>query len=365
MTAVRLSFGWTLLLASVVPAALPLGSIVIPSMLLPAAILAALSLVFLFLLYPRLGSPYEVRGLINACLVFFTLMVLASHSLANRGDWLLARLWAFLQEAMVRTGASVVGDTAAAILFTPLYALIAFILLISLAYRSPKGFVIILCLVAVNGMVPLNPFLLVSYILWFSGFWLIQEDVLYLPTRLQERVSLGKHEKDMLLELRGGPLDVARALFVLTGGKKTQLSSLNFEEQQRLRLLAATGLVEADGRSQTFFPSASLRDSYLAPGIPGLVSVLGLVASVLLLVPCVLYLLSPVDMLPDPILPPLGFIDDIVLCILGSLPLIANGRQQVREALTAVHEWRHHRLNQEITYRASQNNQEHTDKLQD
>jgi hypothetical protein len=299
-----------------------------------------------------------VRGLCSASAVFLSILVLSSHALGNRGEWLLARIWEFLRETIVKVGATLVGDSAATILFTPLYALLALILLLSLAYRSPNGFVIVLCLVAINGLIPLNPYLLIGYIFWFSGFWLIQDDVLYLPSRVQERICLTKDEKDMLLELRNGPLDVARALFVLTGGKSTQLSSLSAEQQYRMRLLAGTGLIEVDSRAQMFYPSESLQDSYLARGVHELIGYLGVAASLLVLIPCGLYLISPIDLLPDPILPPLGFIDDIVLSVLASLPLIANGRHQLREALLAIRTSRQGRRDKEIALRATRQEQD-------
>ncbi|NLV45216.1 MAG: DUF1232 domain-containing protein [Candidatus Hydrogenedentes bacterium] len=201
---------------------------------------------------------------------------------------------------------------------------------------SNTGFIVVICLLALNGLVPFRGELLFGYLFWFIGFLLIQDDVLYLPRRIDERIILTKGEKDFLIALREKPLSISQALFILTTEVQPKLELLSNYQLDRLRILGATGLVEFHAETQTFYPSEELTDSYTAPGIAKISWVASYFCSFLIIVPCIVYFISPVDFLPEGFLGPIAYIDDLFLLALGALPLFSKRKELFLAAFRTI-----------------------------
>ncbi len=326
---VRLLAGWLLLVAAVVPAAFREGPYVARE-LPPAMLVAGIVVIFLFLLRPRLGSLYEWRGAANALLVFTTATLGFSHVLGNMGDWPLARLYRWAQSGAAGLLSYALGDGAASLLVSPLYLFCAMLLLASFAYRSYKGFVIFIVLVLAYGLYPFHADLLAGYLLWLAGFCLLLEEPLYLPRRLRPRLWLQGGMRDLLLELRERPLSARNALFYLGALANHDPRQLPPEVVEHLRQLASTGLVCYDPATQQLSPSPVLRTSDAPPGVAGVVDVLCFAAQAVVLLLGLLYFVMPVDFLPEAVLGPLGYLDDLVLLLLSALPLAGGLRARFR-----------------------------------
>ncbi|MBE7557983.1 DUF1232 domain-containing protein [bacterium] len=127
--------------------------------------------------------------------------------------------------------------------------------------------------------------------------------------------------RDLLLELRARPLPARHALFLLCGQTVDEARALPREIVRQLSQLAGSGLVVYDPAAKVLEPSQVLRESHAPPGVAALVDAGSFAAQALILAVGVLYLLVPVDVLPEAALGPLGYLDDLVLLLLASLPL--------------------------------------------
>jgi hypothetical protein len=316
----RLIIGWLLLGASLVPIALREG-LLVNSHVAGGVGLAALAVLVLFVLRPRLGSLYAWEGMVNCVAVFATSAIGFTHVLGGEGAWPLARAYRAVQAAACEWMAKAVGDEVAALTTSPLYLIAAVVLLFSFAYKSYKGFLLLFGVVLAYGLIPFRPEMLAAYLLWLAGFWLLIEDPLYLPRRVEERVHFSKGVRDFLCAVRDEPVPLRHALFLIAGRPVGDAAALPPETRHQLEALASTGLVEYDPARGQFFPTSTLAASHTPPGVRAIVDLTSGLASVAVLGIGALYLMIPTDLLPEILLGPIGLLDDLVVMGLSALPL--------------------------------------------
>ncbi|MCF6283975.1 MAG: hypothetical protein L3K26_02120, partial [Candidatus Hydrogenedentes bacterium] len=162
--------GWLLMISAIAQLTLRSGIWIYHGHLVPATILTLITVAFLFLLRPRLGSFYETPAVISAFVIFVTALMGLTHVLGNQGDWPLARLYQSLQGGVIEVLSKFAGEGVASISTSPLYLLCAFILLISFAYQSYKGFILFISLPLLYGLYPWDMGIITAYLLWFAGF---------------------------------------------------------------------------------------------------------------------------------------------------------------------------------------------------
>ena len=315
----RRMLGWGIMVASLGPVAFREGWIV-PETRDAALVLAGIVLLFLFLLRPRLGSFYDVRGAISGLVVFSTCAAGFTHVLANRGDWTLARMYHSVQNSAAAALSDAVGSGAAEVAVSPLYLLLATTLLLSLAFRTLKGFQLFILLVLLYGLYPLRAEVVSGYLLWFAGYWLIVEEPLYLPARVEERVTFSRGGRDLLLELRHHPLPEEHALFLLCGRPVRSHRELDTGAMQELHQLAGSNLVEYDPASHMLRPTPALLGSDMPAGVAGIAETLSLLAGIVVLFVGILYFAMPFDLVPEGLVGPVGLLDDFVLLAFAALP---------------------------------------------
>lgn len=315
----RSILGWLLMVIAVAPVAMREQTIVTDNTR-AAMVLAGISLTFLFLLRPRLGSFYDWRGVMSGLVVFATSTVGFSFILANKGELTVERLYRSAQSSLIDLLSPAFSEPIAAFVVHPLYIIVAMILLISFAFKSYNGFLFVMALILVYGLFPFRPPLFVGYLLWFAGLWLVIDDALYLPRAVEERIAFSKGMRDLLVEVRKGPVSLNHALLLLTGQPlhgQHQLSPIHRHEMEQL---AATNLIEFDGATQRFLATPTLSNSHTPPGVYALVEVSSMIASGLVLLGGGLYLLWPLDLLPEALLGPVGYIDDLIIASMSTLP---------------------------------------------
>lgn len=316
----RLLIGWGLLGASLVPIALREGLLVKAHV--PGGVgLAALAVLVLFVLRPRLGSLYSWEGMVNCVVVFATAAIGFTHVLGGEGAWPLSRAYRVVQAAACEWLAKAVGDEVATLTTSPLYLIAAVVLLFSFAYKSYKGFLLLFGIVLAYGLIPFRPEMLATYLLWLAGFWLLMEDPLYLPRRIEERIHFSKGIRDFLCAVRDEPVPLRHALFLIAGKPVGDAASLPPETRQQLEALAGSGLVEFDPARSQFLPTPTLAASHTPPGVRSLVDLTSGLAGVAVLGIGALYLIVPADLLPEVLLGPIGLLDDLVVMGLSALPL--------------------------------------------
>ncbi len=289
-----------------------------------AMLIAFVVVAFLFLLRPRLGSYHEWKGAVSALVVFTTCAVGFTHVLANQGDWPVARLYALLQTSAGNFLSAFMGEELAKFSTSPLYLFCAAVLLISFAYQSYKGFLLVVAALLLYGLYPWDLGIATGYLLWFAGFCLISREVLYLPRAIEERLPMDAGMRDLLLEARRRTLYEHEVLFFLGGHAPAGPAFQQAAADRQLKQLAGAGLLEYHAETKKIYPAPLLMDSFAPEGLPPVVNALSGLAAYVLLGLSLLYLAMPVDFLPEALLGPVGLIDDLVLCTLGAIP--AGGR---------------------------------------
>jgi four helix bundle protein len=308
--------GWLLMVSAVAQIIFRSGIWIHHGYLAPATVLTLISVTFLFLLRPRLGSFHELPAIISAFVIFVTALMGLTHVLGNQGDWPLARVYQTGQEALIGLLSRVTGEGIATVSTSPLYLFCAFILLISFAYQSYKGFLLFISLPLIYGLYPWDIGILTGYLLWFAGFMLLWRDTLYLPRAVEERLHMRPALREMLIEARDRPLTEREVLFYLGGtGAETPP-----HVRQEVEAVADAGLLEYSRDTGKVYPTKLLEQSYLPQPIAHLIELLSTLAGYVLLVLGITYFMIPTDLVPEALFGPLGYLDDLVLLALGSLP---------------------------------------------
>lgn len=311
--------GWSLMLASISQLIARSGLWIYHGHLVPATVLTLITVTFLFLLRPRLGSFHELPAVISAFVIFLTTLVGLTHVLANEGDWPLARLYQSLQGQVISLVGSVTGEGIATFGASPLYLLCAFVLVLSFAYQSYAGFLLFISLPLIHGLYPWNLGILTAYLLWFAGFLLIARETLYLPRAIEERLPMRPALRELLLEARERPLTEREVLFYLGGNHDD--AAHQAQTNREIHALADAGLLEYSRDTGKVYATKILEQSYLPPAIAHVIALLSALASGVVLLLAGAYLIIPIDLLPEGVLGPIGYLDDLVLLALGSLPL--------------------------------------------
>ncbi len=311
--------GWLLMLTAVSQLILRSGLWIYHGHLMPATVLTLITVAFLFLLRPRLGSYHELPAVVSAFVIFITALIGLTHVLGNEGDWPLARLYQSLQGQAVSLLGQVTGEGTATFFLSPLYLLCAFVLVLSFAYQSYAGFLIFMILPLAYGLYPWNLGILTAYLLWFAGFLLIARETVYLPRAVEERLPLRPALRELLLEVRERPLTEREVVFYLGGqeGDDEHQAQVNRE----ITALADAGLLEYSRDTGKVYATKILEQSYLPQPIAKIIDLLSTLAGGVVLMLAGAYLLMPADLLPEALVGPIGYLDDFVLLALGSLPL--------------------------------------------
>jgi len=311
--------GWLLMIAALGQLILRSGFWIYHGHLAPATLLTLITVAFLFLLRPRLGSFHEPAAIISALVIFVTVLMGLTHVLANEGDWPLARLYHTGQGALIGLVGKFTGEGIATIGVSPLYLLCAFILLLSFAYQSYKGFIAFISLPLLYGLYPWDMGILTAYLLWFAGFMLLWRDTLYLPRGIEERLRMRPALREMLLEARGRPLTEREVLFYLGGAGGGGAPPPHVRRE--IEAVADAGLLEYSRDTGKVYATKVLEQSYLPQPVAHVIDLLSTVAGVIVLFLAGVYFLMPIDLIPDFILWPIGYLDDIVLLAIGSMPV--------------------------------------------
>lgn len=315
---VTCAVGWFLMFSAVAQLIFRSGFWVYHGHLAPATILTLITVAFLFLLRPRLGSFHELPAVISALVIFVTVLMGLTHVLGNEGDWPLARLYQSLQGEVIGLLSKFTGDGVATIGTSPLYLLCAFILLISFAYKSYKGFVAFISLPLLYGLYPWDTGILTAYLLWFAGFMLLWRDTLYLPRAIEDRLRMRPALREMLLEARTRPLTEREILFYL-GGTNTG-GGPPAHVRAEIEAVADAGLLEYSRDTGKVYATKLLEQSYLPQPVAHIIDLLSTLASYAILGLGVLYFLMPADLLPEVLFGPIGLLDDFVLLAIASMP---------------------------------------------
>ena len=313
--------GWLLMIAAVSQLILRSDVFLYREHLMPSILMAFVVVAFLFLIRPRLGSHVEWRGVLSALIVFATCAVGIMHLLANQGDWPLARIYMLIQDATRNVLSAVVGEDLATFSTSPLYLVCATILLVSFAYQSYKGFLLFVACVLLYGLYPWNVGIVTAYFLWAAGLFLVRQEVLYLPRAIEERLSLSRSARDLLIEARQRTLYEHEVRFLLADNSTKDDSFEKGIVQRQVKELANAGLLEFNPETKKVHPTPMLMNSFSPEGLGPVVKVLSGLAAFVLMVISLVYLAMPLDFLPESILGPIGLLDDIALLIFGSLPL--------------------------------------------
>tara|TARA_R110001592_G_scaffold87648_1_gene258824 strand:+ start:332 stop:1420 length:1089 start_codon:yes stop_codon:yes gene_type:complete len=310
--------GWLLMISAISQLILRSGIWVHHAHVVPATVLTLITVAFLFLLRPRLGSFYEIPAVISAFVIFVTALMGLTHVLGNQGDWPLARLYQSLQGEVIALLSKAAGDGAATISASPMYLFCAFVLVTSFAYKSYKGFLLFISLPLLYGLYPWDLGLITAYLLWFSGFMLLWRETLYLPRGVEERLHLRPALREMLLEVRQRPLTDREVLFYI-GGRNIDGATPPHVTRE-LNALADAGLLEYSRDTGKVYATALLEQSYLPQPVAHIIEMLSNLAGYIILLLAGAYFLMPYDLLPEGVFGPIGYLDDIVLLVLGSMP---------------------------------------------
>jgi len=325
--------GWLLMIAAISQLVLRSGLWIYHGHLVPATVLTLISVAFIFLLRPRLGSYHELPAVISAFVIFITALIGLTHVLANEGDWPLARLYQTAQAQVIALLGQTTGEGVATFAASPMYLLCAFVLLLSFAYRSHAGFILFISIPLLHGLYPWNAGIITAYLLWFAGFLLLNRDTLYLPRAVEDRLRPRPAMRELLLEARDRPLTDREVLFYLGGGSG---DSIHDEQVQReIATLADAGLLEYSRDTGKVYPTALLERSYLPAAISGFVELASNIAGGLVLLLAGGYMLIPIDLIPEALVGPLGYADDLILLALGALPLGSNLLERIRALIGA------------------------------
>jgi len=310
--------GWFLMVSAIAQIIFRSGLWIHHGHVAPATILTLITVAFLFLLRPRLGSYHELPAVISALVIFVTALMGLTHVLANEGDWPLARLYQTAQSAIVKLASGIAGEGVASIGMSPLYLLCAFLLIISFAYKSYKGFVLFISLPLLYGLYPWDIGILSGYLLWFAGFMLLWRDTLYLPRGIEDRLQMRPALRELLLEARQRPLTEREVLFYLGGANPG--SEPPRHVRQEIEAVADAGLLEYSRDTGKVYPTKLLEQSYLPLPVAHAVDLLSTVAGGIVFLLASAYFLIPFDLVPEGLFGPIGYLDDLVLLAVGSLP---------------------------------------------
>lgn len=310
--------GWLLMISAVAQIILRSGLWIHHGHLAPATVLTLITVAFLFLLRPRLGSFHELPAIISALVIFVTALMGLTHVLGNQGDWPLARLYQTAEEGVIGLVGQFTGEGIASIGTSPLYLFCAFLLLISFAYQSYKGFVLFISLPLLYGLYPWDTGILTGYLLWFAGFLLLWRDTLYLPRGIEDRLQLRPALREMLLEARQRPLTEREVLFYL-GGTNTG-GDVPAHVRQEIEAVADAGLLEYSRDTGKVYPTKLLEQSYLPQPVAHVIDLLSTVAGFVVFGLGCVYFLIPLDFVPEVLFGPIGYLDDLILLAVGSLP---------------------------------------------
>lgn len=311
--------GWALMITALSQLILRSGLWIYHGHLVPATVLTLITVSFLFLLRPRLGSFYELPAIVSAFVIFVTALIGLTHVLANEGEWPLARLYQSLQGEAVGLLQRVAGEGLATFGTSPLYLLCAFVLVLSFAYKSYAGFLLFMSLPLVHGLYPWNLGILTAYLLWFAGFMLIARETLYLPRAVEERLPLRPALRELLLEARERPLTEREVLFYLGGVHDDAVHQA--QTNREIHALADAGLLEYSSDTGAVYATQILENSYLPQPVAQAIEMASTLAGGVVFLLAGAYFLMPFDLLPEGLVGPIGYLDDVVLLGLGSMPL--------------------------------------------
>ena len=88
-----------------------------------------------------------------------------------------------------------------------------------------------------------------------------------------------------------------------------------------LNSLADAGLLEYSRDTGKVYPTKLLEQSYLPQPVAHIIDMISSLAGVLIFLLAGAYLIVPADLLPEGLIGPIGYLDDIVLLALGSIPV--------------------------------------------
>lgn len=293
-------FGWTLYLH-----------------LVPSLSIAFIITAFLLLLRPRIGTIRELRGISGALTVFGTTAIWSSLVLGRGDTALLTSIIDGFRSGIAWFAGLVsgpLGESAAALAMRPFALLLIGLVLASFVFRSYAGFLVAAGLFFGWGSLPPTTGLVAGALLWFAGFSLIAREALYLTSEEERHVRASPWLRRLLLECRDGSLDSGRLHLLLGTGNAARAD---------LRFALDTGLVSYDPAHGRLCPSERLCTT-TAPGfIHSLARFADGIARVSLVIAAVFYVVFPVDLLPEAVLGPIGYLDDLAVLLSSLWPSLA------------------------------------------
>ncbi|MBX3176256.1 MAG: DUF1232 domain-containing protein [Candidatus Hydrogenedentes bacterium] len=125
--------------------------------------------------------------------------------------------------------------------------------------------------------------------------------------------------RELLLEARQRPLTEREVLFYLADGQPGAAPPPHVREE--IQAVADAGLLEYSRDTGKVYPTRLLEQSYLPQPVAAAIDTLSTLAGGIVLLLAGGYFLMPIDFLPEAFLGPIGYIDDLILLAIGSMPL--------------------------------------------
>jgi ABC-type multidrug transport system fused ATPase/permease subunit len=245
-----------------------------------------------------------------------------SFTLGNHGDAIVVHAYHWLQAHAISWLSKLVGSLPAQLLLTPLYLFSVVLFAIAFACQSRGALAVIVAALLGCGVSPLNVPLILGDLLLLSGFYLVSNECLHLPRWIEERLELTEAQRELLTELEKRPLSEAEVRFFLSEDEPSSSKAASGNVVRQLRELGAAGLVEYSQQNKRFHATEVLKKSTAAIAVAWLANAIAWAGALGLLLLAVAYDLLPLH-LP-------GFLDDIVVTILGAVPLYLKIRQQLK-----------------------------------
>lgn len=314
--------GWGLLLAASLVPGFSDGHYLVAEHSGAAFLYTALLIVFLTVVTPRLGSVYELQGVITILLLSASTFLILNHVLAHHGEGLFAWAYGGVQALFRAILSAMAGGVVAELTTSPLYLMSAAIVLAALAARRLEWLSLIYGVILLSGVYPISIPHVLAYLLWFAGLALVMETPLYLPAPLLQRLQLTSSMRHFLVTVRSKPLTEPQTIWHLSGSLDSQAPSPQCVKE--LSLLSAACLIEYDPAVRLVTAAPLLKDSAVIPGSATCLNFASLASQGILLVVAGVYVVIPLDLIPEGLVGPVGLIDDLVVAAVAAMPLAAN-----------------------------------------
>lgn len=308
--------GLAILWLSILPPSFEFGWL-LPGSVVPSFAIAFVTTTFLLLLRPRIGTIREARG-ISAALTIFLTTAVWSGILLGRGDVSVLTSAADAIRGFVARCAGMatgpLGEAAAALSMRPFALLLIGLVLFSFLIRSYTGFLLSGILFFLWGSLPPTSGMVAGALLWIAGFWMIAREALYLAPEEERHARHSPWLRRILLECREAPLDPKRLRLLLGTGRRARAD---------LSFAIDSGLLTYDPAAGRLLAGDRLLAS-VAPGfIHSMTRIVDGMVRVSLIAAALGYFILPVDLLPESVLGPIGYCDDLFFFVSALVPTLA------------------------------------------